>query len=59
MKVEDIVKSNQPDIFQQMKKRNKHRNKKKRPKKDSTNYKELMEDAPVYKRSRGSFRQVR
>lgn len=59
MKVESILKSNYPDTFEQLKKRNKHRQKKKRPKKENVDFEKLMQEAPVYKKSHGAFRQVR
>lgn len=59
MTVENIVRSNQPDVYNQLKKKTYHRHKKKRPKKENIDFKKLMEDAPVYRKCHGSFRQVR
>ena len=48
----DIIKNKQTDIYYKLIKLSK-------TEKDNTDYKRLMEDAPVYKRHRGVLRQVR
>lgn len=59
MQVGSILKSNQPDTYEQLKKRNKHRQKKKRPKNEKVNFEKMMQDARVYRKVNRAYRQVK
>ena len=50
LKTGDIVRKKQPEVYKKLMKRSK---------KENVNFKQLMEDAPVYKRHHGALRQVR
>ncbi|GEM_PF-2330595 len=52
MTIGEIIKKNQPDVYKKLMKL-------KKVKEERIDYKRLMEDAPVYKRHNGAWRQVR
>jgi hypothetical protein len=51
LKIGDIVRKKQPDVYKKLMKMCQ--------KKENIDFKKLMEDAPVYKRHHGAWRQVR
>ncbi len=59
MAIGEILKTKQPDIYMKLMKISKIENKSKAKKEERIDFKRLMEDAPVYKRHCGAWRQVR
>lgn len=53
MTIGEIIKKNQPDIYIKLMKFCK------KEKEEKIDYKRMMEDAPVYKRHNGAWRQVK
>lgn len=51
LKIGEIIKKKQPDVYKKLMKMSKRN--------ENIDFKKLMEDAPVYKRHHGAWRQVR
>ena len=54
LSIGEVIKKQQPDVYQEL-----IRLSKRKVKKEKIDFKRLMEDAPVYKRHNGAWRQVR
>lgn len=52
MEIGEIIRIKQPDVYKKLMRL-------KKAKEEKIDYKRLMEDAPVYKRHNGAWRQVR
>lgn len=55
----DILKTKQPDVYRKLIKISRINNEGRGKNEEHIDFKRLMEDAPVYKRHRGAWRQVR
>lgn len=55
MTIGEIIKKNQPDVYKKLMRFSNT----KKLKEEKIDFKRLMEDAPVYKRHNGAWRQVR
>lgn len=59
MEIGEILRFKQPDVYKKLIKLSNTNIQKKVKKEEYVDFKRLMEDAPVYKRHHGAWRQVR